>query len=562
VYTCNTSGTCEIHAWDRRRDRHHQVTGRPHGTTFAALSPDGSQIWWFADTDGDEFGVWLAEPFEPPPSGGTAVPALPGAPPGYPAGLCVGYTTTVAGIATDDGTTVWVVDDTARVLATFDHDAEVVALSADDRLLAIVRDEGSGPVLEIRPVLGGPALTAWPGDSAGPTALGFSPVAGDQRLIVQYEHPSGTRLAIWDTETGVHQDILTDLPGELSAQWYPDGETLIVVRHHNARSTLQRFVVSTGEVSAVGTPPGKIDAVAVRPDNRVEYLWSSAEQSPTVRTSGTDGDRVLFAPPGDRPPAGPRLDDTWLPTPAGALHVLYARPLPRRASPTVFLLHGGPHGADEDRFSAYRSVWTDAGFAVVHVNYRGSTGYDRAWRDAIVGRPGLTELADVVTATEWAISEGIADPARCVLAGSSWGGYLTLLGLGRNPGLWAAGIAEAPIADHAAAYADRPDFLRSFDRMLFGGSPEERPERYAEASPISYVADVRAPVLIVTGVNDVRCPAGQIDAYLARLRDEGVPHRVHRHPAGHEPLAVAELVLQAALDVSFAAEALGVDING
>ncbi len=83
----------------------------------------------------------------------------------------------------------------------------------------------------------------------------------------------------------------------------------------------------------------------------------------------------------------------------------------------TFLLHGGPHAADEDRFSASRALWLDAGFAVVHVNYRGSTGYGSRWRDAIEGRPRLSELDDIAAIHDWAITSGFTDPARCVVEG-------------------------------------------------------------------------------------------------------------------------------------------------
>ena len=146
--------------------------------------------------------------------------------------------------------------------------------------------------------------------------------------------------------------------------------------------------------------------------------------------------------------------------------------------PTVFSLHGGPHAADEDRFSPARAAWVDAGFTVVEVNYRGSTGYGSAWRDAIEGRPGLTELDDVAAVFDRCVAEGIADPARCVVEGWSWGGYLALLALGTQPQRWAAGIAGVPVADYLTAYADEMEQLRAFDRALFGGSPEELPDVY------------------------------------------------------------------------------------
>jgi dipeptidyl aminopeptidase/acylaminoacyl peptidase len=238
------------------------------------------------------------------------------------------------------------------------------------------------------------------------------------------------------------------------------------------------------------------------------------------------------------------------------VHALVARPdgAAEGPLPTVFLLHGGPHAADEDRFSADRALWLDAGFAIVHVNYRGSTGYGSAWRDAIEGRPGRSELDDVAAVHDWAVSSGFADPARCVVEGWSWGGYLVLLALGTQPQRWAAGVAGVPVGDFVAAYADEMEPLRAFDRALFGGSPEELPELYRCSSPISYVAQLRAPVLVLAGENDPRCPIRQIDNYLARLTELGKPYRSYRYDAGHGSLVVAENLRHAAVEVAFVRE--------
>jgi dipeptidyl aminopeptidase/acylaminoacyl peptidase len=137
------------------------------------------------------------------------------------------------------------------------------------------------------------------------------------------------------------------------------------------------------------------------------------------------------------------------------------------------------------------------------------------------------------------------------LVGASWGGYLTLLGLGTQPDAWAAGVAEVPVADYAAAYEDEMEPLRAFDRSLFGGSPEEVPDRYRVASPITYVGDVRAPVLVVAGANDPRCPIRQIDNYLAALERRGAAHEVYRYDAGHGSLVVEEQIRQQAAALDF-----------
>ena len=281
----------------------------------------------------------------------------------------------------------------------------------------------------------------------------------------------------------------------------------------------------------------------------MEYSWSSAEHPSAVRALNTDGDRVLLQPPGDKAPASQPLEDAFV----GDVHALIARPENAGDGPlpTVFSIHGGPHANDEDRFSAYRAVWLDAGFAVVHVNYRGSTGYGSAWRDAIEGRPGLTELEDIAAVHDWAIESGLADPAKCVINGASWGGYLTLLALGVQPKRWAAGVAGVPVADYVAAYEDEMEPLRAFDRALFGGSPEELPELYRECSPLTYVDDVTAPVIVLAGENDPRCPIRQIDNYLDRLATRSAPYEVYRYEAGHGSLVVAETIKQTAIEVDF-----------
>ncbi len=223
----------------------------------------------------------------------------------------------------------------------------------------------------------------------------------------------------------------------------------------------------------------------------------------------------------------------------------------------MFSLHGGPHAADEDRFSAMRAAWVDAGFVVVEINYRGSTGYGSAWRDAIEGRPGLTELADVAAVQDHCAAAGLVDPDRCLVEGWSWGGYLALLAAGTQPDRWAAAIAGVPVADYLAAYADEMEQLRAFDRALFGGSPEQVPQVYRTASPLTYVDRVRAPVLVLAGENDPRCPIRQIDNYLDALaaRPE-VRYEVARFDAGHGSLVVAETLKQVATEIGFARRAL------
>lgn len=552
LYLSNSSGVWEIYAWDRATDTHRKVTDRPNGTSHGTLTPDGLAIWWFADTDGDEFGTWVSEPFAP---GGDAKPAVDGVQAGYPAGLEIGHEVVAVGTSTDDGTTVYVSRDggPAEVIYAHENDGGVSALSKDETLVALAHSEhGDNRHAALRVVTpsGEKVAEKWDGPGKGLDAIAFSPVRGDNRLLVGHERRGKDELLIWDVAADTETEVVVDLPGEISADWYPDARSLLVVHTFQARNTLHRYDLATGELSTLDTPHGTIGNAGVRPDGAVEYSWSSAARPGVVRVLDVAGeDRVLLEPPGHKAPPSVDLGDVFV----GDVHALVARPAgaPDGPLPTVFHLHGGPHAADEDRFSAYRAVWLDAGFAVVHVNYRGSTGYGSKWRDAIEGRPGLTELEDVAAVHDWAVRTGFADPAKCVVSGASWGGYLSLLALGTQPELWAAGVAGVPVADYLAAYEDEMEPLRAFDRALFGGSPEELPDRYRECSPLTYVDAVRAPVLVLAGENDPRCPIRQIDNYLDRLAARGAAYEVYRYDAGHGSLVVAETIRQTAAEVAF-----------
>ena len=555
IYLSNSSGVWEIYAWDRSTDTHRQVTSRAEGTSHGEISPDGEHIWWFDDTGGDEFGSWVREPF----ATGAGEPAAPGTHAGYPAGLAIGRRVNAVGTSTDDGTTIWLTGERdTEIVYSSTHDAGVGGLSRDERLLAISHSEHGDsrhPALRVLDTADGHVVAEkWDGAGKGLDALGFAPVAGDGRLLVGHERRGKSELLVWDVLTGTETEIDLGLPGEVNADWYPDGSALLVVHTHQARDTLHRYDFATGKLSTVDTLVGTIGGASVRPDGTIEYSWSSGAQPSVVRALAPDGsDRVLLEPAGPKAPESVALTDVFVPGPGGDIHALIATPAGAGdgPQPVVFSVHGGPHAADEDRFSAWRAVWVDAGFTVVEVNYRGSTGYGSAWRDAIEGRPGLTELADVAAVHDWAVRSGLADPARSVIEGGSWGGYLTLLALGTQPERWTAGVAAVPVADYVAAYEDEMEPLRDFDRALFGGSPDEVGDVYRECSPITYVDKVRAPVLVLAGENDPRCPIRQIENYLAKLTELSLPHEVYRFDAGHGSLVVAESMKQAAASVDF-----------
>ena len=565
LFVSNVTGTYELYAWDRAEGGRRQVTDRPNGTTEGTLSRDGAWVWWFSDTDGDEFGVWMKQPF----GGGEDVPAAPGLAPSYPAGLALGVDgLAVVGRSTDDeGTSVHVVPPSgAEPYEIYRHEESggVGDISEDGTLVVIEHTEhGDAMHSALRVVRVADGSTVAELDDTedgtrelGLDSLGFAPVPGDPRLLVGHQRADRWLPMIWDTATGEETPLDIDLPGDVHAEWYPDGSALLVVHDFHARSQMFRYDLADGSLTALDTPPGSVSGATARPDGSVEFLWSSAEQPPAVRS--TAGGIVLEAP-GLRAPDSVPVEDVWVDGPGGRIHALVQRPAgagaadgPSEPLPTVFEIHGGPTWHDSDAFAAGPAAWLDHGFAVVRVNYRGSTGYGREWTDALKHRVGLIELEDIAAVREWAVSSGLADPSRLVLTGGSWGGYLTLLGLGTQPEAWTVGIAAVPVADYVTAYADEMEALKALDRTLFGGSPEEVPERYEASSPLSYVEKVAAPVYISAGMNDPRCPIRQIDTYVERLRTLDKPHEVYRYDAGHGSLVVEERIKQVRLELAFA----------
>ena len=220
-------------------------------------------------------------------------------------------------------------------------------------------------------------------------------------------------------------------------------------------------------------------------------------------------------------------------------------------------MHGGPASHDQDAFYPGVQAWVDHGFAVVMVNYRGSSGYGKKWRDALVGRVGLTELEDIAKVHDRVIDAGIADPKRVILAGGSWGGYLTLLGLGTQADRWSLGIPIVPVGDYIAAYEDEMEPLKKYDDALFGGSPAEVPDKYRESNPLLYAEHVRAPMLLIVGQNDPRCPSRSVDVYRERLLELGKKFEEYRYDAGHGSLVVDEQIRQVEMQIAFAARNLG-----
>lgn len=541
VFVSDLPGAAQVFCWDRDTGRLRQVTDSPGGSRDSAVEASGEAVWWFRDGGGDELGVWMRQPFH----GGPDEPVSRDIAPGWQAGLAMGLGGhALIGVSDPEGTAVHLLrpDGTAAVVYRHEEPAMAVDLSRGLDLLAILHTE-DGDLWNPRVRVLRPDGTAVRdiGESGEPLeAVGFAPVRGDNRLLLRELRGDRWEPLIVDAATGERFPVTLGLPGEVDGDWYQDGSGLLVRQDHGAHSRLYRHDLAGGRLTPLDVPRGTVEHARTRPDGGVWYIWSSTERPPAFTTLGEPSGFVL---PGPQAPPSTPARERWVDGPGGPVPVLLNLPAGERAPhPAVFLLHGGPDEQDRDTFDPEAAGWLDHGFAVVRVNYRGSSGYGEKWQQALRERVGHTELEDVAAVRAVLVSEGTLDPDRLVLAGGSWGGYLTLLGLGTQPDLWAAGVATAPVADSAVAYEDERDDVKALDRMLFGGSPEEVPERYADSSPLTYAAAVRAPVLIIAGRNDPRCPPRQIGTYTDALAVAGAAFDVHWHDTGHSSAVTQERV--------------------
>jgi pimeloyl-ACP methyl ester carboxylesterase len=426
-------------------------------------------------------------------------------------------------------------------------------LSADEELFLLSHSEhgdSRNRALRILDLEGATVAELWDGRGKGLHLGRWSPVPGDRRVVVGHEREGPIRPLLWHPQRREVTELAIDLPGEiLDGGWYPDGSALLLQHYWQGRGELYRYELGPGRAERLEIGRGIAGGAQVRPDGEIWYGFSSSASPPEVRT----GSRILLRPPGEPAPCGVAYRDLW----AGEVHAFVAEPPSPRPHATVFRVHGGPEGMDADSFSPAVQAWVDHGFAVVMVNYRGSFGYGKAWREAILANVGFQELEDIAAVQDHVVAEGIGDASRMVLAGGSWGGYLTLLGAGTQPQRWALGIASVPLGDLAHAYQDAAEPLKEYDRALFGGTPEEVPEQYRKRSPVTYAADVRAPLLIVAGRNDPRCPIAQVQSYAARLAELGKEYELYEYDAGHGSFVVDEQIRQTELALGFAARHLG-----
>jgi len=190
--------------------------------------------------------------------------------------------------------------------------------------------------------------------------------------------------------------------------------------------------------------------------------------------------------------------------------------------PLLVFIHGGPTSAADPVLDLGLQYWTSRGFAVIDVNYAGSTGYGRAYRDALDGEWGVADVEDCIAAAAWLAEQGRVDPSRLCIRGGSAGGYTTLAALARADTAFAAGGDSYGIADLEVIARETHKFESRYLDSLIAPYPEGR-DIYRERSPIHHVDAFTRPLIVIQGLEDEVVPPNQSAMIVDALRSKGVP---------------------------------------
>ncbi|HFD39002.1 MAG TPA: S9 family peptidase, partial [Anaerolineae bacterium] len=543
AFSWNRTGRWEVYVapLDGRAELQQQKTTGPGAKFAPRWSPDGCRLAYALDLDGGEaYDLWVCDL-----TTGQHLNLTPDTPdalqPNFdwsPDGRQVAILSDRAG-RFDTYVLPATGGQAQPVLSTPYPDWEV-RWSPDARWLAVVTEaQGQDRWTFIVPLAGGePRLV---GDESGPLCaqgsrwspdgcrLAFASDRHGRFDIGLYELASGE--ITWLTEGGADHE---------QPAWSPDGRRLAYTVGHGPLNEVAVRDLATGRTATYRVAAGvhyrprfTLDGVhllfAFDNPARPTDLWrlSLADGSLHQLTHSLPPDLcdALFVLP--EQVRYPSLDGT--PVPA----LLYRPARTDGPPPAVVYIHGGPNWLTQVTWDPLIQHMVGRGWAVLAPNYRGSTGYGRAWQYASRFDLGGCDTEDVVAGADYLVREGLADPARIAVTGRSWGGYLTMTALTGYPDRWAVGSAVVPFLNWFTAHANSRADLQHWDRENFG-DPEQDRDLYRERSPFFFLERIAAPVQMIGGAHDVRCPASESLQACARLRELGKEYDLVLYPdEGH-----------------------------
>jgi dipeptidyl aminopeptidase/acylaminoacyl peptidase len=307
-------------------------------------------------------------------------------------------------------------------------------------------------------------------------------------LLCAYTQQGSQHLAMLDTVTGQLRSI--DTPYMMITQIRANLDRALFLGGSPTESvSVVELVLATGEHQVLRrTSQADVDPAYLSLPEPVEF---PTEQGRTAH--------AFFYAPRNRDAAGP----------------------PQERPPLLVISHGGPTGATDTTLSLGYQYWTSRGFAVLDVNYGGSTGYGRAYRLRLNGQWGIVDVDDCVNAARYLVDRGEVDGKRLIIRGGSAGGYTTLCALTFRD-LFAAGASYYGVSDLEALTKETHKFESRYLDQMVGPYPERR-DLYVERSPIHFPERLGCPVIFFQGLEDRVVPSNQAERLVEALRTKGVP---------------------------------------
>ncbi len=368
-----------------------------------------------------------------------------------------------------------------------------------------------------------------------------------QRLLISADRPGGyPNVALLDISTR-KSEWATDTQWDASPNYFsPDGSKFTYLINEDGRSDLYLADTATRRGQKLNFPPG-LNVFAgnpspFSPDGRslllrhqssteVTELWvyDIAAQRARQLSYSAVGSLLAARIPPSQIVHYKSFDGMVI---SAFLWVPFN--LQRDGSnPAIVLPHGGPTGQTVDSFSRTVIALVSRGYIVIAPNVRGSTGYGLAFQNANVKDLGGGDLEDEVAGADFLIATGYVDAKKIGITGGSYGGYMTLMAIGKKPGVWAAAVEQYGIINWFTMLQHEDALLQEYEKSLLG-DPEKDRAVYENASPIKYLRDAKAPLLVLQGENDIRVPKEEAEQVVAIYKEIGRPVDSHFYPQeGH-----------------------------
>jgi len=374
----------------------------------------------------------------------------------------------------------------------------------------------------------------------------LTPHQGNVLIIASGVSPDGKTLLITSNHNGGYQNValldiaskglkwITDTQWEAgSGEFSPDGKLATWTLNADGRTTTYLYDVKSGKSEVISMPEGLTfpsgTPTSFSPDGKFLLLSHQSSQRPSdfwvYDLRSHDRSQLTYSAvaalnPADLPPAQlvhyKSFDGKMI---SAFLWVPFN--LKRDGSnPGVVLPHGGPTGQTTDYFNSTAAALASRGYICIAPNVRGSTGYGMEFQRANIKDLGGGDLQDEVYGRQFLIDTGYVDAKKVGITGGSYGGFMTLMAIGKTPDLWAAAVEEYGIISWFTMLQHEDPFLQQYEKSLMG-DPEKDRAVYEAASPIKYIREEKAPLLVLQGANDIRVPKEEAEQVVEILKKQG-----------------------------------------